>query len=171
MLSADMLGIDSTRPFYFAPQQLSCHAGVYESRVMELPVSVANNVDFLRRLPKLDQLNGLSGLGRALGGAIDGPLVEVRDFGPNPGNLRMLAFVPQQLQQPRALVVVLHGCGQTAAGYDRGAGWSTLARKYGFALLMPEQAMSNNANGCFNWFNPDDTARDRGEAASIRQMV
>ena len=39
----------------------------------------------------------------------------------------------------RALVVVLHGCGQTAAGYDLGAGWSTLAKRYGFALLMPEQ--------------------------------
>ena len=62
------------------------------------------------------------------------------------------------------LVVVLHGCGQTAAGYDLGAGWSTLAKRYGFALLMPEQQPSNNANGCFNWFNPEDTARGRGEA-------
>ena len=48
--------------------------------------------------------------------------------------------------------------------YDLGAGWSTLAKRYGFALLMPEQQTSNNANGCFNWFNPEDTARDRGEA-------
>jgi feruloyl esterase len=29
----------------------------------------------------------------------------------------------------------------------------------------------NNANTCFNWFNPGDVARGRGEAASIRQMV
>ena len=83
----------------------------------------------------------------------------------------MFAFVPTKLQQPRALVVVLHGCGQTAAGYDLGAGWSTLAKHYGFALLMPEQQPSNNANGCFNWFNPEDTARERGEACSIRQMI
>ena len=69
------------------------------------------------------------------------------------------------------MVVVLHGCGQTAAGYDLGAGWSTLAKHYGFALLMPEQQSSNNANGCFNWFNPEDTARDSGEACSIRQMI
>src|SRR5262249_3368124 len=74
------------------------------------------------------------------------------------------------LQQPRALVVVLHGCGQTAAGYDLGGGWSTLAKHFGFALLMPEQQASNNANGCFNWFNPEDTTRERGEACSIRQM-
>ena len=36
---------------------------------------------------------------------------------------------------------------------------------------MPEQQRSNNANGCFNWFNPEDTARERGEACSIRQMI
>jgi poly(hydroxyalkanoate) depolymerase family esterase len=83
----------------------------------------------------------------------------------------MFAFVPQQLQSSRALVVVLHGCGQTAAGYNHGAGWSTLAKHYGFALLLPEQQLSNNANGCFSWFSPDDIARECGEAASIRQMI
>lgn len=83
----------------------------------------------------------------------------------------MFAFVPAQLQNPRALVVVLHGCGQTAAGYDLGAGWSTLARHYGFALLMPEQQRINNANTCFNWFNPEDTVRGSGEAHSIREMI
>jgi poly(hydroxyalkanoate) depolymerase family esterase len=83
----------------------------------------------------------------------------------------MFSFVPGNLQQAPALVVVLHGCGQTAAGYDLGAGWSTLAKRYGFALLMPQQQRCNNANGCFNWFNPEDTARDSGEACSIRQMI
>jgi len=74
-------------------------------------------------------------------------------------------------QHPRALVVVLHGCGQSAAGYDVGAGWSTLAKHYGFAVLMPEQQPSNNVNTCFNWFNPEDIAREHGEACSIRQMI
>jgi poly(hydroxyalkanoate) depolymerase family esterase len=46
-----------------------------------------------------------------------------------------------------------------------------LAARYGFALLMPEQKPSNNANTCFNWFNPEDIARDSGEAGSIRQMI
>jgi len=30
---------------------------------------------------------------------------------------------------------------------------------------------ANNQNACFNWFEPEDTARDRGEALSIRQMI
>jgi poly(hydroxyalkanoate) depolymerase family esterase len=134
-------------------------------------VSLANNVEFLRRLPKLNGINGLGGLGWSWGPGGDSPLAETVDFGTNPGGLRMLSFVPDEFEQAPALVVVLHGCGQTAAGYDLGAGWSMLAKRYGFALLMPEQRSSNNANGCFNWFNPEDTARDHGEACSIRQMI
>jgi poly(hydroxyalkanoate) depolymerase family esterase len=134
-------------------------------------VSLANNVEFLRRLPKLQGLNGFGDFARNLRPGVRSPLVEITGFGSNPGALKMFSFVPDSLQPAPALVVVLHGCGQTAAGYDLGAGWSTLAKHYGFALLMPEQASSNNTQGCFNWFNPEDTARDSGEACSIRQMI
>ena len=131
-------------------------------------MSLARNVDLLRRLPRMDGLR-LPDFGASADGS--SPLEEVTGFGDNPGALRMFAFVPAQLQKPRALVVVLHGCGQTAAAYDLGAGWSTLARHYGFALVMPEQQRINNGNTCFNWFNPEDTARDSGEARSIREMI
>jgi poly(hydroxyalkanoate) depolymerase family esterase len=128
--------------------------------------SLAGNIDFLRRLPRL---NGFGLYGR--GARVRSPLVEVKDFGANPGALKMFCYLPPNRPKRPALVVVLHGCGQNAAGYDHGAGWSTLAKRYGFALLMPEQQSANNANSCFNWFNPDDVARDSGEAASIRQMI
>lgn len=98
-------------------------------------------------------------------------LTEVTGFGPNPGNLRMFTYVPQTVSPSPALVVVLHGCTQTAAGYDHGAGWSTLADRYGFVLLLPEQQEANNPKLCFNWFQLGDIQRDHGEAASIRQMV
>ncbi|ALK10312.1 alpha/beta hydrolase family esterase [Blastochloris viridis] len=100
-----------------------------------------------------------------------GRLVAIRDFGTNPGRLRMYLHLPGRLSPQAGLVVVLHGCIQTAAGYDRGAGWATLADRYGFALLLPEQTRFNNPRLCFNWFRPGDTGRDRGEAASIRQAV
>ncbi|OSI69096.1 esterase [Bradyrhizobium canariense] len=139
-----------------------------ERRLLGAAVSLTRNVDLLRRLPKLDGLR-FAEFGRSADAS--SPLQEVTGFGDNPGNLRLFAFVPPQLQKPRALVVVLHGCGQTAASYDLGAGWSTLAEHYGFALLMPEQQRINNSNTCFNWFNPEDTARDSGEACSIREMI
>ena len=98
-------------------------------------------------------------------------LEEVRGFGANPGNLRMLRHVPKALAPNPALLVVLHGCTQTAADYDRGAGWSVLADRFGFVLLFPEQQRANNPNGCFNWFQPADVRRGQGEVASIRQMI
>ena len=98
-------------------------------------------------------------------------LREIHDFGTNPGALRMFTHLPSGLADQSALVVILHGCAQTAASYDHGAGWSTLADRYGFALLLPEQQRANNPNGCFNWFQPGDTQRGQGEALSIRQMV
>ncbi len=134
-------------------------------------MSLAKNVEFLRRLPKLHQITGLGDFARSLTPGVPSPLIETTGFGSNPGDVRMFSFVPENLPPAPALVVVLHGCGQSAAGYDVGAGWSTLAQSYGFALLMPEQQRSNNVNGCFNWFNPEDTTRDRGEACSIRQMI
>ena len=98
-------------------------------------------------------------------------LQEVKGFGTNPGALRMLTYLPDSLSPRPALVVVLHGSMQSAANYDRGAGWSTLADRYGFALLMPEQSGRNNLNRSFNWFQRNDTRRGEGEVYSIAQMV
>ena len=108
---------------------------------------------------------------RSANGAPSSHLREIRNFGSNPGALRMFIHLPPQVSEDRALVVVLHGCTQSAAGYDLGAGWSTLADRFGFVLLLPEQQRSNNPNGCFNWFQAGDIKRGHGEACSIRQMV
>jgi poly(hydroxyalkanoate) depolymerase family esterase len=98
-------------------------------------------------------------------------LQEVEDFGTNPGALRMLTYVPDDLATRPALVVALHGSTQSAAKYDLGTGWSKLADRYGFALLMPEQSRQNNLSGSFSWFQRSDTQRGEGEAHSIVQMV
>lgn len=98
------------------------------------------------------------------------PLAETA-FEPNPGNLRMFQYLPEGLKPGAALVVILHGCGQTAAGYDLGAGWCQLGDQLGFSVLAPEQKAVNNPHTCFDWFNPEDITRDNGEAASIAAMV
>ena len=134
----------------------------------------------LKKLPVLKM--GLADLARArrawpsvLPGAAasadSGALEEITSFGSNPGALRMFRFVPPGLPRGAPLVVVLHGCTQNAAGYDAGAGWSTLAARHGFAVLYPEQQRSNNHNTCFNWFEPGDTTRGQGEVASINAMI
>lgn len=98
-------------------------------------------------------------------------LRQLTAFGTNPGNLRMLAYVPNGLPPAAPLVVALHGCNQTAEEYDNGTGWSTLADRLGFAVIYPEQQPANNPKNCFSWFLPRDIARGQGEASSIEQMV
>lgn len=100
-----------------------------------------------------------------------GVLKDVVDFAPNPGALRMRLYTPSGLGSQAPLVVALHGCTQTGAGYAAGAGWLTLADRFGFAVLCPEQTRANNPNVCFNWYDAVDTARTGGEAASIAAMV
>ena len=98
-------------------------------------------------------------------------LTLVAPAGPNPGELQMLVYVPPGLREGAPLVVALHGCTQNAPAYDHGAGWSVLAERHGFAVLFPEQQRANNQNLCFNWFQPEDVTRGRGEVESIRAMV
>lgn len=98
-------------------------------------------------------------------------LTPLTGFGTNPGALLGHAYIPDDLPAMAPLVVVLHGCTQTAAGYDQGAGWSQLADREGFALLFPEQTRANNPNLCFNWFASEDIAQTGGEAESIAQMT
>ncbi len=98
-------------------------------------------------------------------------LVEVTGFGTNPGNLRMFKYVPDTLPAGAPLVVLLHGCTQTAASYDAEPGWTKFADQWRFALVLPQQQSSNNSSGCFNWFESGDYARGVGEALSIKQMV
>lgn len=100
-----------------------------------------------------------------------GRLTEVQGFGTNPGGLGGWEYRPAGLPSGAPLVVVLHGCKQTAAGYDHGTGWSALADELGFAVLYAEQRRANNPNACFNWFQPSDVRRGEGEVESIHQMV
>jgi poly(hydroxyalkanoate) depolymerase family esterase len=123
--------------------------------------------DTLGRLARFRQVHVLDESG--------GGLQRLRDFGEsgsNPGSLAAKSYVPANLcRRAPPLVVVLHGCMQTAADYDRGSGWSQLADQCGFVLLLPEQQRSNNPNLCFNWFESDDRGRGAAEARSIRHMV
>jgi poly(hydroxyalkanoate) depolymerase family esterase len=117
------------------------------------------------------RLNAASGKWPGKAPARPSRLHEITNFGSNPGNLRMHVYVPDGIDPSPALVIALHGCTQTADAYDHGAGWSDLADRLGFVLVFPEQQPANNPKNCFSWFLPGDTARDSGEALSIREMI
>ena len=98
-------------------------------------------------------------------------LIEVTGFGSNPGNLKMYMYLPENVPDNPPLVVVLHGCTQSANEYAERTQWNRLADRFGFAVVYPEQKMLNNPLSCFDWFTPEDTSRDSGESLSIKQMI
>jgi poly(hydroxyalkanoate) depolymerase family esterase len=98
-------------------------------------------------------------------------LTTVSGFGANPGNLSMYSYRPDGLPSGAPLVVAMQGCTQNATDYFGHSGWQKYADLWKFALVLPEQKSGNNAQSCFNWFQPSDTARGQGEALSIKQMV
>ena len=158
--------------------RLTASQGERKARMLTLDPTIFNLADLARnrryRRPWekfLEMAQKARASAQQIDARVESRLTEVTNFGSNPGNLRMLTYVPKDLPETAPLVVVLHGCTQTAHSYDLGTGWSTSADRYGFALLLPEQRTSNNPLQAFNWFKPEDFVRDSGEPLSIRQMV
>jgi feruloyl esterase len=141
-----------------------------EPNVRKLGKTIDTMARYRRHWSTLLQTTGAQRAAAETGASSD-HLTELTGFGSNPGALRMFTYAPKNLAPSPPLVVVLHGCTQSVGSYDLGAGWSTLAERYGFVLLLPEQTTANNPKACFNWFSPGDVARERGEALSIRQMI
>ncbi len=103
--------------------------------------------------------------------SVTGQLLPIDALPTNPGALTGDLYLPERLQRSAPLVVVLHGCTQTAVEYANAAGWLELADRHGFGVLMPQQQHSNNGNLCFNWFERGDIERGQGEVASIKAMI
>lgn len=92
-------------------------------------------------------------------------------------------YVPAGLKPNRPVMVVLHGCNQTAAEAEIATGFDALADKERFAVVYPMQvvaagstapATDGNGIGCWNWFLPEHQARGAGEPgvlAGLTQQV
>ncbi len=101
-------------------------------------------------------------------------LVLVQSNKLNPGNLNFYLQTAQKdslLKSKKPLVVVLHGCSQSAETIALQSGWDQLAADHNFHVLYPQQKIINNPNLCFNWFNSNDISKELGEAASIKNMI
>jgi len=83
------------------------------------------------------------------------------------GRLDYILYVPSRVEEALPLVVMLHGCTQSAEDFARGTRMNELAEEIGFVVAYPEQAQSANAQKCWNWFRPGDQAKDGGEPAMI----
>ncbi len=90
------------------------------------------------------------------------------------GHREYKLFVPSQAAAatgPLPLVVMLHGCTQTADDFAAGTAMNALAGDQGFYVLYPQQTTQANPQRCWNWFKHNHQERGRGEPALLAGMV
>lgn len=93
---------------------------------------------------------------------------EAHVFSNDAGSRAYKVYVPAgQSDAPRALIVMLHGCTQSADDFAAGTQMNRLADEHGFLVVYPEQAAHANPSKCWNWFKPQDQTRDSGEPSLI----
>ena len=102
-----------------------------------------------------------------------------------PGRFESVVFThkgashPYHLYSPKAsapkggrpLVMMLHGCTQDARNFARGTRMNATSETAGALVLYPTQSQGANANGCWNWFRPEDQQAGAGEPALLLSMV
>jgi poly(hydroxyalkanoate) depolymerase family esterase len=102
----------------------------------------------------------------------DGASYLARTFACDAGMRPYKVYVPARRGEGQLpLVIMLHGCTQTADDFAVGTGMNALAEEHGFIVVYPEQVMTANHLGCWNWFNPQDQLRDRGEPSIIAGLT
>ena len=67
----------------------------------------------------------------------------------------------------RPVVVMLHGCTQSADDFAAGTQINRLADRHGFIAVYPEQGSGANASKCWNWFSSENQQRGCGEPSLI----
>ncbi len=68
------------------------------------------------------------------------------------------------------LVVMMHGCQQSAEEFAQGTRMNLLADRFGFAVLYPEQSKTAHVHRCWHWYE-ESAASGGGEAASVASLV
>ena len=83
-----------------------------------------------------------------------------------------LVYVPRGFSRWRRapLLVLCHGCRQTAESLAALAKVVEHADRDGMLVLLPKQADAANRFGCWNWFEPN-TERGNGEAAIVAAQI
>lgn len=125
-------------------------------------------------LDHLSAFRALNGPGSdvAIGDPPKGARFLSRTYSSAHGARDYLVYIPSgRSGQTLPLVVMLHGCGQTAEDFAAGTGMNLLAEELGFLVAYPEQTTGFSLNRCWNWYRPGDQVRGKGEPAIINGLT
>lgn len=70
----------------------------------------------------------------------------------------------------RPLVVMLHGCQQTAPEFALSTRMNQLAERKGFAVLYPQQSTTTDRHRCWHWYKRA-TQQGEGDIAMLARMI
>jgi poly(hydroxyalkanoate) depolymerase family esterase len=85
------------------------------------------------------------------------------------GTREYFLYIPPDLHvdDDTPLLVLLHGCTQSAAGLARATRMNAAADRFGYLVAYPQQAEHANPQRCWNWFLATHQTRGAGESAIV----
>ncbi len=129
---------------------------------------LGKTVDDLRKRSKFGVKMPGAGLGAKPVAVPEGASFETRQYNGPQGARAYRLYVPScGADKVRGLVVMLHGCTQNPEDFAAGTTMNTHAEAHDLLVAYPEQTRGNNANLCWNWFEPGHQAAGRGEPAIL----
>lgn len=83
-----------------------------------------------------------------------------------------LIYEPAKLDAKTAkIVVVIHGCLQSAEAMAMGTGWDRIADKENLLMIYPQVPTGSHALDCWGWFAPENQSRQSGQLKQVYDLL